>query len=424
MKKKLKYYIGKIIINCTFYFFTISKRSKSGNFINNLYQLLLHVFHLSAFPIENNVSYKIKFDNTLFNVLTPARDGVTGNTINIDSTEQQNLIHLQLPEIKAIKYKEMLVAANSDVVVDLKNKCIINDMCYNINNNVEFVDGLLYRQKYNFGVLRNNFSKRNITIKSGIMINGKFSNNYYHAMYENLIRLLYVEDANIPQNVPILVDETVFRIPSLKKIFEILTGNQKREVVVLQTGQTYFCEELYCIDHVNYIAPHIKDIKIPGNYYIYDHEALIKLRNKLLIYKSEIKTPKRIFLTRKNTQNRHLNEEEVFSTLKKYDFETVSPEKYSFEEQIALFNNAEWIVGGTGAAFTNLLFTNNKCKILCFRSNSIGKEPPVFNTIAYINGCKMWYYSPDKTKSSQDLHSDYSINIEHLEKTMQILIYS
>lgn len=104
------------------------------------------------------------------------------------------------------------------------------------------------------------------------------------------------------------------------------------------------------------------------------------MRDKLLLFKSNLATPKRIFLTRKSTKKRHYNESEVWGVLKEYGFEVVAPETYTFCEQMALFNNADYIVGGSGAAFTNLLFCHSGCKVICFRS--IRNYSPIFSTIA------------------------------------------
>jgi hypothetical protein len=411
MNNKIKSIVGKIIIDITYTIYNIDDKSFIKKAVKAIYAKLLRECSLSYYPIESSVTYQEKYTNTIFqSIVINNRDGLTGNILMADNQELPAMKHHKLPDIRLIKYSDVCITGDSDVIVDLNNKCVINDYCYNIDKNVTFIDGLLYRHKSNLCVLRNNFMKEPTYIKSAIMMSGKFSRNYFHEMYENLNRLLLLPYSDILSDVPILIDEAVNKIPSLKKILEILTVGTKSEILYIKPRLVYHFDTLYYLDHINIMAPHIRDIQLEKDYYVYDPIRMKELREKLLVYKSDIETPKRIFLTRARTNHRHFNEGDIFDTLKDYEFQKVAPENYSFEEQMALFNNAEWIIGGTGAAFTNLLFCKEGCKVLCFRSSKIGVEPPIFNTIAYINGCQMWYYAPDKTKSSKNLHSDFYID--------------
>ena len=80
-----------------------------------------------------------------------------------------------------------------------------------------------------------------------------------------------------------------------------------------------------------------------------------------------------------------------------------------------LFHDAEWIIGGSGAAMTNLLFCSSNCNIICFRSSFVGDEPSIFNTIAYFNGCGFWYMEPKSSSNTASVHSDYIIDVAELE---------
>jgi capsular polysaccharide biosynthesis protein len=421
MNNKIKLIAGSIIINITFIIYNISDNGFIREVVKAIYVKLLRCCSLSFYPIESNETYQNKYANCIFQPIVINRSGVTGNVLMADNIDLPSVNYHRLPDIRLIRYTDVCITGDSDIIVDLNNKCIISDYCYNIDTNVTFIDGLLYRHKLNLCVLRNNFKKEPTHIQSGIMISGKFSMNYFHEMYENLNRLLLLSSSDVPSDVPILVDEIVNAVPSLKKILEILTVDSNREIVYIKPRQVYHFYTLYYLDHINMMAPHIRSMQLNKDYYVYDPIRMKELREKILVYKADIETPKRIFLTRASTSHRHFNEGDVFDTLMGYGFQKVAPENYSLEEQIALFNNAEWIIGGTGAAFTNLLFCREGCKVLCLRSSNIGVEPPIFNTIAYINKCKMWYYAPDKMKSSKSRHSDFYINAIRFESIVQRL---
>jgi capsular polysaccharide biosynthesis protein len=74
--------------------------------------------------------------------------------------------------------------------------------------------------------------------------------------------------------------------------------------------------------------------------------------------------PERIYLSRrKDEKRRMLNEAELEARLRTMNFEIVHPQKLSVEAQIQLFRTAKVIVGPTGAAFANCLFSPPSAKV-------------------------------------------------------------
>lgn len=418
MSSTKKKWIGEKSINFTESIF--SKRSKNvfWKVVYYLYKHSLALFNLSFFPIESIASYYRKIGENRITKLIENRFGVTYHYITITSLSKATRDIIHLPNLCLSTFKNVLVAGNSDIIVDVNHGCIINDTCYNIKPNIMFVDGLLYRQKNNLGILRSNLRHVEKTINSGIMISGKFSSNYYHVIFENLIRLILVGRSLIPQDVPLLVDEKVLSISSFNRILEILSKDLNREVISLCPNKIYKCEILYYFDHINQLAPHCLNMNY-DNAFIYDSSLLSEYKDILLKEKSERAFPTKIFISRKSAKGRTFNEDEVFGILSKYGFVKVAPEEFTFEEQMTLFNGAQWIVGGSGAALTNLLFCKAGCKVLCFRSSYIGEEPSIFNTIAYLNGCDFWYMEPKASSDLNSVHSDYIVNIKDLDSFLK-----
>ena len=76
-------------------------------------------------------------------------------------------------------------------------------------------------------------------------------------------------------------------------------------------------------------------------------------------------TPKRIYITRKNESARRIsNENDLFNYLSKIGFEIIDPGNLDFPEQVNYFSNAEWIVSPHGAALSNIVWCNEKVKIV------------------------------------------------------------
>ena len=420
MKNNIKAIVGDIVSNVTYKCYCMGKRGFFGRGVEKVYTKVLSLFGMSYFPIVSAQKYQECTGNVSLKNLIVNRIGWEGNVVFDDEEYHPVLKRQPLPNLRLHIYQNVCVTGDSDMIVDIDRGYIVNDACYNIAPEVFFVDGLLYRDKMNVGVLRNNMRHVDKTIASGIMINGKFSKNYFHAITENLIRLLVVNDLEIPKEVPLLVDDKVRKIPSLNKVFNILNSDKNRPIVFLDSSKIYYIKQVYYVDHINYITPHIKSVDTAGSgFFAFDKNIMMRLRNVLLEHISDIPTPKRIFLTRKNTNHRHFNENDVFSVLQPLGFVKVAPEEYSFEEQMALFNHAEWIIGGTGAAFTNLIFCSEKCKIIIFRAVHNKNVRPHFTTIAYLNNCHIVYFLPSLLVSTSSVHSNYNIDTNSFKKYIQ-----
>ena len=174
---------------------------------------------------------------------------------------------------------------------------------------------------------------------------------------------------------------------------------------------------MYYISNVNLFPGHVLNTNKWNGNYLYYPEAIKELKNRLLEYKSDKKFPEKIFISRAKMKSRQFNEDEVFSILKKYGFEKVFPELLSFEDQMALFSSVKYIVAGSGAALSNLLFLNDYCNVICFGigNESNTKEIPVFNTIANINDAKFIFFPRHSSETKGGIHSNFTIDCGKLD---------
>jgi len=390
------------------------------------YKKFLSCIHKSYFPVVNYEAYVelVNKSDYKYYVIKSHRKGMAGLIQYYDDPEiPQKTLEVDLPDIRLLCFENCYIKGCSDVVVDLKANCVINEACYNKPPEAELIDGLLYRSSDNLCVLRDDF--KNIEyVRAGVQMSGKLAHNYYHVIYENLIRILLLNECNIPMDVPLLVDEIVFKVPSFKKIFEILFDSvPQRPVMVLKSEQMYRFGTLYKFDSINKLTSHLNKIgKSRPQDFVYDQNYCELLRYTLQKKQSEETFSKRFFITRSKTAGRHCNEDEIVKVLQPYGFEVVSPQDYSFEEQMSLFAGAEWIVGSTGAAMSNLLFCGSNCKIICLGVCKKYYEPCIFNTIAYINGCKIWYVAPINDNKGHGFHSDFQVDIHAFSHRMKEII--
>lgn len=91
-----------------------------------------------------------------------------------------------------------------------------------------------------------------------------------------------------------------------------------------------------------------------------------------------VEVGQRIFISRNKAFTRKiLNQDEVDTVLEKYDFKTVFLEDFRFAEQVAIFKNANAVIGVHGAGLTNILFCGPK-------NTRVGEIlPPLCATRAY-----------------------------------------
>lgn len=397
---------------------------KDGGVFNGLRKIyfeILNTFGMSVLPILSADAYSEKYQLGIKTPIKSNRIGLSGNCVFLDQMEENQTIPLPMPDINLHEFYNVCIFGNSDIIVDTENQVIVNNECYNHDKDLFHVDGMLYRDMSNVGILRTNLKQTPEIIREGIMISGKFSYNYYHQVYENLIRLLLLDEVEIPQYVPIIVDEKVSQISSLKSILVNLNC-QRRNVIYLKPNKQYKVDRLYYFDHINKLSPHVAHFDEKSyRHFIYDPYYLNKLSDICLRDKSTASFPKRFYISRKNASYRKYNDEEITKALEPYGFQAVYPEEYSFTEQVALFNSAEFIIGGTGAAFTNLLFCSQRAKIVILNPIANHIQLPVFSTIAYIRECKLFYYEPAKSKS-QSVHANCDIDTTDLISKLQSII--
>ena len=254
--------------------------------------------------------------------------------------------------------------------------------------------------------------KRQKTIKSGIKLITNFSHNYFHVLYEVIPKLIKVK-INDP-SIPLLIDDILLKTPQYKNLLDIF-NKEKRDYMPLGIGANYYVENLYYISDVMIFPPKYASYEnLSSSDFKFDLQVLNIIRDTLLKYKLTSNTPKRIFISRPD--KRCKNESKIFEFLIPYGFTDIKPEKLSLFEQITLFNQAEIIVGTTGAAFSNLIFCNSECKVVCFTNYDLNFSG--FSTIAEFVGLEFIYmHETTYVKGARvSLHDSFEIDLENFKE--------
>ena len=147
---------------------------------------------------------------------------------------------------------------------------------------------------------------------------------------------------------------------------------------------------------------------------------MVEYKDDLFKYKSQDAFPKRIFISRKGHARRQYNESDLLDVVKKYNFEVIHPEQLSFSQQITLYNNADIIVGATGASFANIMFMKEGAIAVCLMGEDI--MFPGFTIGADIAKSHLIYVIGKKKRLHLGRHSfqaDFSICPDKLDTILK-----
>lgn len=321
-----------------------------------------------------------------------------------------------------ILFNDVSIIGSSNILIINKNKALYELKEFN-NNRFEYTDESLKCNNNIYGKINSNI--RDTKINEAINLIGNFSWNYYHFLIEIAIKFCLINKSNLDSNVPILIDEVVKSIPQFQELVKLLNTKSHPLLFVSKIEQIKVAN-LYHFNSVNIIPPNIKKNRIyKSSDVLLNKEILMQLRDELINKKSNKKFPTRIFLSRSNASNRRgFNEKEVFDSIEKFGFKNILVDKLSFVEQLSLFQNAEFIIGGSGAAFTNLLFAKTYCKAVILVKNKL--DTSIFSTIANFNNINLVYLSENQELPSDrfKLHASFNVNISRLDELINELLVS
>jgi capsular polysaccharide biosynthesis protein len=255
-------------------------------------------------------------------------------------------------------------------------------------------------------------------MEKAIWLGGNFSWNYYHLLYEFAVKFIYLNKLDISLDVPVLVDQVCLTNPRYNELLNIAN---KKGYKLIGVDRRYRSKvrELIHISCPNLIPAHVKR-GAQANDMQFNVNILRDLQAYLLSYSSRKEFPKRIFISRKNaSRRRKFNEEAVMQLVSEFGFEAVFPEKLSVADQISLFNQAEWIMGGSGAAFTNLLFCSNSTKVIIISRAYFPFSG--FSTIAATLGIYLLYLTEEDTSRDMvrgDIQDPFEIDLPYLKEQL------
>ncbi len=262
---------------------------------------------------------------------------------------------------------------------------------------------------------------------SGIMLFAHGSANWYHWLIENLPIAFLTEGLNDGLNdLPLVIPAEISGMASFQDSLELFRNG--RDVVPLGPGLHHF-KQLLIVD-----SPVREPMNLrPGSWpdvadYSINLDVMRQYRAAILD-RLGISAPshsKRIFLARGNSR-RLYNQTELVAIAERHGFSVVFPELLSFRSQIELLASAAFVVGPSGAAFTNTLFCQTGTRLLSWLPPQYGNFCSYTNLASVTESrLRFLFTTPDKPlRSTLDaFRAGYNVGSDAFEAALRLALES
>ena len=255
-------------------------------------------------------------------------------------------------------------------------------------------------------ILKSLLKRPNLLINSNkyILVHNELSNAYFHWITEVLPRLFIIRK-NLNNKVLILPENlSSFHYLSL-------TPFKIKNTCIIKNNSFLFVRNLISPGH----------LAGSGNF---NEKIIYEMGSYFSNYFNGVSPyGKRIYISRKKAEIRKVaNEDDLLPVLKKYDFDVIYFEDFSFDKQVIISKNANVIIGIHGAGLTNMIFMNKPGKVLELRKEGDTKNLCYFSLASAM--CLDYYYQFGRPtiKVANTRDADIVINPIGFEKIIRLLL--
>ncbi|WP_416674566.1 glycosyltransferase family 61 protein [Egbenema bharatensis] len=215
-----------------------------------------------------------------------------------------------------------------------------------------------------------------------------WSQGYFHWLTDALPRLFMIQE-------------------KLENATLLLPGTYQKQEFITSSLKPFSIQAIEFV-HETF---HCKDFKIPthtaptGNY----NESIIRGLRSLYtsFYQHECSdlSYSKVYVSRGRAKKRKIaNEAECIAVLEEYGFKTIYFEDYSFEQQVKIALNAQYLVSNHGAGLTNMLFMKPGSSVLELRRTRAARRNCYFalSSALYL---KYFYQLCSSENFNEDTHT-------------------
>ncbi|MFL0682140.1 MAG: glycosyltransferase family 61 protein [Algoriphagus aquaeductus] len=239
-------------------------------------------------------------------------------------------------------------------------------------------------------------------IPKGIWILDEWSPNYFHWMADCLPRLW--EGLDRAPEFPVILPEFFKNIPFVVQSLSLI----KVRVEYFKTSENVKVDTLVLTART-------------ASYPNFNLPLTKRTRENLALHST--KSPwRKIYISRKFAPKRRAhNEDEVEVLLVKKGFEIVYAEKLTVHQQIRLMSETSVLAGLHGAALTNMFFLPKTAKVLELRNQNDHLTQCFFKLASALD--LAYYYTLNRGDSENTILTDFTIDLEALDKTLDQILF-
>lgn len=234
--------------------------------------------------------------------------------------------------------------------------------------------------------------------------------NYAHWITEVLPRINLFCASPLSTNVPIVINDGLHR--NIMESLDLVTKGS-HEIVAVTTGAAIGADVMYVVSAAGYVPFERRTNRLRNHSHgLFSPSGLLSMRDRLLngIGRTSCENARHIVIRRNSTIRNIANAQEIEETLVARGFTVVEPEHLSFAEQVAVFSNAETVVGATGAAFANLIFCKPSTRIIILISDFRYMPYWYWQNMACAVGNRITYVLGKCMGRFPHLHSNFAVN--------------
>ena len=323
---------------------------------------------------------------------------------------------VEIPEIRLYEFNSAVVTCDSSHLIT-KQKIYIERVPTIQNDLADYRGGTLFEHSSSFALIKKKSVQ--VSIEEGFFLAGNGASNYYHWLIEIIPKIHFIKSDFQHNEINFLVSHKAREIKNFQEILQKATEGLRAKFTFLEPDKEYLVKKLTSLTTPNILPFNLRGVGFEPQYCIFHPEAINFIRQ--MVDNSQTRTSEayseRIYLARRGSI-RDYNQEQIFLELKKHGYTKIFIEDYSFHEQANIFRNSKFIIGPTGAAWTNLVFSRKGTKAFCWMAKEIG-DFSAFSNLANFGGVDLtytYYRASHHNTYRSNYHIDTKNLIEQLTK--------
>ena len=337
----------------------------------------------------------------VLNTICPASVSHRTLPVNFDQDHLQLFQHefeKDIPQSELLKFENVRVSAEGLIFKD--SRILPQSFAYAFE-----LDEWKRRSVLKL-LVTNYFFRRPRKIETDVLwITDYWSKGYFHWLTDALTRLYVVRDRldGLTLMLPWEFETRDFVRTSLEafgvKNFDFI----KRDEVLLASS----------LSMPTHTAPsgHFRDEVIQG------------VRRTLIEAFGDSGEGERIYISRRAANRRRIvNEDDVETMLKSFNFKTIYAEELSFKDQVKILSRARYLVSNHGAGLTNMLFMKDGARVLELRHVSDYVNNCYFVLASALKFDYLYQLCEPKPDQADPHTADLIVSPQELEKNLALLL--